>query len=113
MGVLAACGLIYEYLLSHYASRILGAVESTIFTMIGLMIVSMGVGSFAARAFKEPFTAFAWLESLIALLGISCILLIAALVAFSALLPQVISETYNLPPDLMPRGGMLAVISDR
>jgi spermidine synthase len=108
MGVLAACGLIYEYLLSHYASRILGAVESTIFTMIGLMIVSMGVGSFAARAFKEPFTAFAWLESLIALLGISCILLIAALVAFSALLPQVISETYNLPPDLMPRGGMLA-----
>ncbi len=108
MGVLAACGLIYEYLLSHYASRILGAVESTIFTMIGLMIVSMGVGSFAARAFKEPFTAFAWLESLIALLGISCILLIASLVAFSTLLPQVISDTYNLPPDLMPHGGMLA-----
>jgi len=108
MGVLAACGLIYEYLLSHYASRILGAVESTIFTMIGLMIVSMGVGSFAARAFKEPFTAFAWLESLIALLGISCILLIASLVAFSTLLPQVIADTYNLPPDLMPHGGMLA-----
>lgn len=108
MGVLAACGLIYEYLLSHYASRILGAVESTIFTMIGLMIVSMGIGSFAARVFKEPFTAFAWLESLIALLGISCILLIATLVAFSSLLPQVIADTFNLPPDLTPRGGMLA-----
>jgi spermidine synthase len=108
MSVLAACGLIYEYLLSHYASRILGAVESTIYTMIGLMIVSMGVGSFAARAFKDPFTAFAWLESLIALLGVSCILLIASLVAFSALLPQVISETYNLPPDLVLGGGMLA-----
>lgn len=108
MGVLAACGLIYEYLLSHYASRILGAVESTIFTMIGLMIVSMGIGSFAARAFKEPFTAFAWLESVIALLGISCILLIASLVAFSSLLPQVIIETYNMPPDLTPRGGILA-----
>ena len=26
MGVLAGCGLIYEYLLSHYAGRILGSV---------------------------------------------------------------------------------------
>lgn len=107
MGVLAACGLIYEYLLSHYASRVLGAVESTIYTMIGLMIVSMGVGSFAARAFKEPFTAFAWLESIIALLGISCVLLIASAVAFSSLLPQIISDTFNMPPDLTPQGGML------
>ncbi|MFT7688726.1 MAG: spermidine synthase, partial [Candidatus Azotimanducaceae bacterium] len=44
MAILAGCGLIYEYLLSHYASRILGVVESTIYTMIGLMIVSMGFG---------------------------------------------------------------------
>ena len=28
MAVLAGCGLIYEYLLSHYAGRILGVVES-------------------------------------------------------------------------------------
>ncbi len=108
MGVLAACGLIYEYLLSHYAGRVLGALESTIYTMIGLMIVSMGVGSFLARSFKDPFTAFAWLESLIALLGISCILLIAALVAFSSILPQVIADTFNLPADLTPRGGILS-----
>jgi len=108
MGVLAACGLIYEYLLSHYAGRVLGAVESTIFTMIGLMIVSMGIGSFLARAFKEPFTAFVWLESLIALLGISCVLLIASLVAFTSILPHVIAETFNIPPDLVPRGGFLA-----
>jgi len=110
MGVLAACGLIYEYLLSHYAGRVLGALESTIYTMIGLMIVSMGIGSFLARAFKEPFTAFAWLESIIALLGISCILLIAALVAFSSILPQVIADTFNLPADLTPRGGILATL---
>ena len=108
MGVLAACGLIYEYLLSHYAGRVLGALESTIYTMIGLMIVSMGIGSFAARVFKEPFTAFVWLESLIALLGLSCILLIASLVAFTSILPQVIAETFNLAPDLIPRGGFLA-----
>ncbi|MGL4833242.1 MAG: polyamine aminopropyltransferase, partial [Shewanella sp.] len=40
MAVLAGCGLIYEYLLSHYAGRILGALEAAIYTMIGLMIVS-------------------------------------------------------------------------
>ena len=50
MAVLAGCGLIYEYLLSAYAGRILGTVESAIYTMIGLMIVSMGLGAFAARA---------------------------------------------------------------
>ena len=35
MGILAGCGLIYEYLLSHYAGRVLGAVEQVIFAMIG------------------------------------------------------------------------------
>ena len=52
MALLAGCGLIYEYLLSHYAGRILGALEAAIYTMIGLMIVSMGVGAFAARKIK-------------------------------------------------------------
>ncbi len=107
MAVLAGCGLIYEYLLSAYAGRILGTVESTIYTMIGLMIVSMGLGSFAARVFKEPFTTFAWLESLIAFFGVSCILLIALAVSFSAVLPRVIANTFNLPPDLVPAGGLL------
>ena len=46
MAVLAACGLIYQYLLSNYAGRILGVMEHAIFTMIGIMIVSMGIGSF-------------------------------------------------------------------
>ena len=35
MAVLAGCGLIYEYLLSHYAGRVLGIMESTIYAMIG------------------------------------------------------------------------------
>ena len=110
MAVLAGCGLIYEYLLSHYASRILGVVESTIYTMIGLMIVSMGFGSFAAKHFKDPFTSFAWLESIIALLGITCILIIAASVSFGSLLPQVVAEVFNLPADLRPRGGFFATL---
>ena len=46
MAVLAGCGLVYEYLLSHYAGRVLGIMESTIYAMIGLMIVAMGIGFF-------------------------------------------------------------------
>jgi spermidine synthase len=110
MGVLAACGLIYEYLLSHYAGRILGAVETAIYAMIGLMIVSMGLGSLAARVIKDPFTAFAWLEVVIAILGITCILIIAALVALTSLLPQVVVDTFLLPPDLLPGGGFFAAL---
>ncbi|MCB1647011.1 MAG: polyamine aminopropyltransferase [Pseudomonadales bacterium] len=111
MAVLAACGLIYEYLLSHYAARILGTVEAAIYTMIGLMIVSMGLGAFAARLIREPFTAFAFLESAIACLGAASVLMIAAAVAFSAQLPQVLADTFSLPPDLVPRGGMIASLN--
>ncbi|MBV1877052.1 MAG: polyamine aminopropyltransferase [Pseudomonadales bacterium] len=110
MAILAGCGLIYEYLLSHYAGRILGVVESTIYIMIGLMIVSMGLGSFAAKALVNPFTSFAWLESIIALLGVTCILIIAAAVSVGVLLPRIIAETFNLPPDLMPEGGLIAAM---
>ena len=112
MGVLAACGLIYEYLLSHYAGRIIGAVETAIYTLIGLMIVSMGLGAFAAKLIKDPFTGFAWLESLIAICGVSCILLIATFVGFSAVLPQVIAQTFALPPDLVPSGGVLDLLHE-
>lgn len=108
MATLAGCGLIYEYLLSHYAGRVLGAIESTIYTMIGLMIVSMGAGAFAAKLIKQPFSGFAWLEAMVALLGMTCIVVIAGLVSFAAILPSVIAETYQLPPDLLPQGGVFA-----
>ena len=79
MAVLAGCGLIYEYLLSHYAGRVLGVMESTIYTMIGLMIVSMGLGAFAARKVRCAFNGFVYLELIIALLGSSAILFIGGL----------------------------------
>lgn len=107
MGILAGCGLIYEYLLSHYAGRILGAVEQVIFAMIGVMIVSMGLGAFAARIFKSFFNAFAWLEVSIALIGASAVLILAATTALANILPQILMETFLLPPDLLPRGGMV------
>ena len=73
-GVLAGCGLVYEYLLAHAAGRVLGAVEAVIFTMIGVMIVAMGVGAFLARTVREPFAGFAWLEATLAALGVDRIL---------------------------------------
>ena len=97
MLVLAGCGLIYEYLLSHYAGRILGSVESAIYAMIGTMIVAMGIGAFLARFWHDCFTAFAWLEALIAALGMSCILIIATMIALSHSLPQLIASTFNIP----------------
>lgn len=96
MVILAGCGLIYEYLLSHYAGRILGSVESAIYAMIGTMIVAMGLGAFLARWFKDAFTAFAWLEAIIALIGMSCILMISGMIALSYTLPQLIADSFNL-----------------
>jgi len=108
MGILAGCGLIYEYLLSHYAGRILGAVEHVIFAMIGVMIVSMGLGAFAARVFKSYFNSFVWLEVSIALIGATSVLLLAATTALANILPQILMETFSLPADLLPRGGMIS-----
>ncbi|NOX43813.1 MAG: polyamine aminopropyltransferase [Gammaproteobacteria bacterium] len=107
LAVLAGCGLVYQYLLSHYAGRVLGAIETVIYTMIGIMIVSMGLGAFAARYIKCAYTGFAWLELGIALLGSSAILAIAAIFAFTHTLPQLIAFTFGLPPDLTPQGGVI------
>jgi spermidine synthase len=107
MAVLAGCGLIYEYLLSHYAGRILGAVEQVIFAMIGVMIVSMGLGAFAARVFKSYFNAFVWLELSIAFIGGTAVLFLAATTALANQFPQLLIETFAMPPDLIPRGGLV------
>lgn len=109
-GVLAGCGLIYEYLLANTAGRMLGAVESVIFAMIGVMIVSMGIGAFLARFVRAPFTGFAWLEATIAVLGGGSVLLLGAMTAAAVLLPQAIAVTYGLPPDLVPRGSLVAFL---
>ncbi len=106
MAVLAGCGLIYEYLLSHYAGRVLGVMESAIYTMIGLMIVAMGLGAFCARKIRCAFNGFVWLELLIAILGATAIIIIGGLIAISQLLPQLLAETFALPPDALPTGGL-------
>lgn len=111
MAVLAGCGLIYEYLLSHFAGRVLGVMESTIYTMIGLMIVAMGLGAFAARKIQCAFNGFVWLELIIALLGSSSIIFIGGLIAITQTLPHIISDTFSLPPDALPQGGLFKQLS--
>lgn len=110
MAVLAGCGLIYEYLLSHYAGRVLGAMEAAIYTMIGLMIVSMGIGAFAARKIRCAFTGFAWLELTIALLGASAILVISGAIALVQLMPQLLADAFGMPPDTLPQGGFIKTL---
>ena len=111
MAVLAGCGLIYEYLLSHYAGRVLGVMESTIYTMIGLMIVSMGLGAFAARKVRCAFNGFVYLELIIALLGSCAILIIGGLIAITQTLPHIIADMFSLPPDMLPQGGIFNSLS--
>ncbi len=107
MLVLAACGLIYEYLLAHYAGRIIGAVETTIYAMIGVMIVSMGLGAFAAKWIKNPFEGMAWLELAIGLLGSIAVLIMAGVVAFSYTLPHWLSDMYGLHSSVYTKGGVV------
>lgn len=109
-GVLAGCGLVYQYLLAHTAGRVLGAIEAVIFGMIGVMIVAMGVGSFLAKAVPRPFAGFAWLEVCLALLGGLSILIMGAISALVVVLPQAIADTYGMPPDLVPRGGLVRTL---
>jgi len=111
MAILAGCGLIYEYLLSHYAGRVLGAMESTIYAMIGLMIVAMGLGAFAARKIVCAFNGFVWLELVIAILGSLSILFIGGFIALTQTFPLLISDMFSLPPDALPRGGILKQLS--
>ena len=109
-GVLAGCGLIYEYLLAHTAGRVLGTVEAVIFSMIGVMIVAMGVGSFLAKAVPRAFSGFAWLEATLAMVGGFSVLIVGAISALVVIIPQTIADTYGMPPDLVPRGGLVRTI---
>lgn len=111
MATLACCGLIYEYLLSHYSARILGSVETVIYAIIGIMIVSMGLGAFAAKKVKDAFQGFVVLELLVAFIGCSATLFIASLIGFSQTLPQIIADTYQIPNDVLVNGDFLSTLN--
>lgn len=111
LAVLAACGLIYEYLLSHYAGRVLGLMEHAIFAMIGVMIVSMGVGSLSAKKIKDANSGFVIIELSIAILGSISVFLIAGATALATEMPRILAENFGLPPDLIPTGGGVKTIA--
>ncbi|MFT5690784.1 MAG: spermidine synthase [Oceanicoccus sp.] len=96
MGTLAACGIIYEYLMAHFAGRVLGAFESTIYAMIGIMIVSMGIGAFLAKWVRCPFNGFVWLEWAIGLVGATSIVFISLSVSLIYTIPAFLQEIYGL-----------------
>ncbi|MBV1959118.1 MAG: hypothetical protein KUG53_00160, partial [Pseudomonadales bacterium] len=111
MGALAACGLIYEYLMAHYAGRVLGSLESTIYTMIGIMIVSMGVGAFLAKWIRVPFTGFVWLELAIGFVGASAVVVISISISLAFSFPTYLQEIYGLHPSITTDGGVVRGLS--
>lgn len=111
MAVLAACGLIYEYLLSQYAGRIIGAVETAIYSMIGIMIVSMGLGAFAAKWIKEPFRGFVFLELAIAILGGTSILIMSAIVSMAYETPAFLQSVYGVS-HIQLDGGIVGLVKN-
>lgn len=106
MGILAACGILYEYLISHYAGRVLGSLETVIYSVIGLMIVSMGLGAFLARCVPDPYKGFAYLETVIAFFGMTSIVVIGYSVGFSEYLPRIMAELFGLPSDVLAGGAI-------
>jgi|GEM_PF-108859 len=111
MGTLAACGLIYEYLMAHYAGRVLGALESTIYSMIGIMIVSMGVGAFAAKWVRCPFKGFVWLELAIGFVGATAVIVISMSVSLAFSFPAYLQEIYGLHPSITTDGEVVRSLS--
>ena len=111
IGMVAACGMVYEYLIAHYAGRILGAVEPTLYAMIGLMIVAMGVGAFAAKWISAVYRGFAWLELGIALLGSTSVLALSAMVALAYSLPEWLRAVYGLDASVALDGGLAAALA--
>ena len=106
MGLVAACGLVYEYLMAHFAGRILGAVEPTLYAMIGLMIVAMGFGAFAAKWIASIYRGFVWLELGVALLGGTSVLMLSAAVALAYSLPEWLRAVYGIDVFVHFEGGL-------
>ena len=110
IGLVAACGLVYEYLMAHYTGRILGSVEPTIYAMIGLMIVAMGLGAFAAKWVGNAYRGFAWLELLVAMLGATSVLVLSAAVALAYSLPEWLRWVYGVETSIPLDGGISAIL---
>lgn len=107
---IAGCGMIYQYLLASYSGRVIGSLEITIFTIMTLMIVSMGAGSFIVHKFKNQFFAFSVLESTIAFIIVSTVFIISGANALSYMLPTIIENTFGIPVGVHLEGGFIKTL---
>ncbi|MBQ0718978.1 MAG: polyamine aminopropyltransferase [Gammaproteobacteria bacterium] len=111
MATLAGCGIIYEYLMAHYAGRVLGALESTIYAMIGIMIVAMGLGALLAKWLRCPFKSFAWLEWTIAFVGATALIVISLCISLAFTFPTYLQEIYGLHPSITTNGDVVKALA--
>ncbi len=112
MTIGAACGIVYEYLLAHYAGRVLGSVDVAVYGMIGVMVASMGIGAFFARTISNPYTGFAWLEAIISVIGGTSILVMAAVVSYAFVLPNELQNTFGMDPSVLADGGPIYALRE-
>ena len=112
MAIGAACGIVYEYLLAHYAGRVLGSVDVAVYGMIGVMVASMGLGAFYARTIKNPYTGFAWLEAIISIVGGTSILVMAAAVSYVFVLPNELQVSFGLDTSVIAEGGPIFALRE-
>lgn len=112
MALGAACGIVYEYLLAHYAGRVLGSIDVAVYGMIGVMVAFMGIGAFFARTISNPYTGFAWLEATISILGGSSVLIMAAVVSYAFVLPSELQYTFGLDPSVVADGGPIYALRE-
>ena len=111
MATLAGCGIIYEYLMAHYAGRVLGALESSIYAMIGIMIVAMGLGALLAKWLRCPFKSFAWLEWAIAFVGATALIVISLSISLAFTFPAYLQEIYGLHPSITTNGDVVKALA--
>ncbi len=109
---IAGCGMIYQYLLASYSGRVIGSMEITIFTIMTLMIVSMGAGSFIVHKFKNQFFSFSILESSIAFIIFATVYIISGTNALSFALPELVADTFGFPVGTVPEGGFISKAED-
>ena len=112
MAIGAACGIVYEYLLAHYAGRVLGSIDVAVYGMIGVMVASMGLGAFYARTIKNPYTGFAWLEAIISIVGGTSILVMAAAVSYVFVLPNELQVSFGLDTSVIAEGGPIFALRE-
>ncbi len=107
---IAGCGLIYQYLLANYAGRILGVMETAIFTIMTIIILFMGFGAFFAKFFDKKFFTFSILESVIGLTAFGTFYITTYTNAIANELPAILANVFQLDVSIFPKNGFISYI---